>query len=86
MVAVMMVHGYRGSNGPLAVGAQPRRASGILPTYPTFSSFFILKFILLCGGYGIGFGNVVSDGYGLSGKKFKYYPDKYTDITRIMFL
>ena len=36
-------------------------------------------------GYEIGFGNVVSDGYGLSGKKFRYYPNNYTDITRIMF-
>lgn len=39
----------------------------------------------LFGRYEIGFRNIVSDGYGLSGKKSGYYPDKYSDITRIMF-
>ena len=38
------------------------------------------------GGYEIGFGNIVSDGYRLSGKISGYYLDNYTDITHIIFL
>jgi hypothetical protein len=62
---------YRGENG-VGISHSPAR-SHYFGTNSSTRDFF--------GGYEIGFGNVVSDGYGLSGKKSGYYPDNYIDIT-----